>query len=92
MLRGLQAQSWPAGLPRQITYRRGKVPLSQYVLAEAQARPDAAMIHYYGRTLSWKDVDTLSDQFASLLQSRGVGAGDRVALMMGNWPQFAICF
>ncbi len=92
ILRGLQAESWPTGLSRDIVYRRGKVPLSQYVRAEAKARPDAPMIHYYGRTLSWKDVDTLSDQFASLLQSRGVGAGDRVALMMGNCPQFTICF
>lgn len=91
-LRRLQAESWPAGVPHEINYRKGQVPLSQYVRAEAKARPDAAMIHYYGRTLSWGEVDALSDRFAGLLQARGVGAGDRVAVMMGNCPQFVICF
>ncbi|WP_069300925.1 AMP-binding protein [Neptunicoccus sediminis] len=91
-IRALQAQNWPAGIPREITYRLGKKPLSQYVRDEASARPHDAMVHFYGRTLSWGEVDRLSDQFAGLLQARGVGAGDRVALMMGNCPQFVICF
>lgn len=91
-LRKRQAESWPKGVSRDITYRLGKVPMSQYVRAEAKARPDAAMVHYYGRTLSWAEIDGASDRFAGLLQARGVAAGDRVAVMMGNCPQFLICF
>ena len=91
-IRALQAKSWPSGLPREITYRLGKKPLSQYVRDEARARPDDPMVHFYGRSLSWGAVDSLSDKFAGLLQSKGVRAGDRVALMMGNCPQFLICF
>ncbi|MBB3994855.1 fatty-acyl-CoA synthase/long-chain acyl-CoA synthetase [Sulfitobacter undariae] len=91
-LRRLQAASWPAGVPREITYRKGKVPLSQYIRAEAKERPDDAMVHFYGNTLSWAEVDALSDKFAGLLQKSGVSAGDRVGVMMGNCPQFTICF
>lgn len=91
-LRLLQAESWPEGVSRELRYRGGKVPLSQYVRAEAERRPDDPMIHYYGRSLSWGEVDRLSDRFAGLLRARGIGQGDRVALMMGNCPQFTICF
>jgi len=91
-LRQRQGKSWPEGISREISYRLGRRPLSQYVRAEAEARPDDAMVHYYGRTLTWREIDDASDRFAGLLQSRGIAAGDRVALMMGNCPQFLICF
>ncbi|WP_339772057.1 AMP-binding protein [uncultured Pseudosulfitobacter sp.] len=91
-LRHRQAESWPKGVSRDINHRLGQTPMSQYLRAEAKARPDDAMVHYYGRTLSWAEIDGASDRFAGLLQARGVNAGDRVAVMMGNCPQFLICF
>ncbi len=91
-LRRLQDENWPAGVPRELHYRRGRKPLSQYLRDTANERPEDAAIHYYGRTLSWGDLDDLSDRFAGLLQSGGIGRGDRVALMMGNCPQFSLCF
>ncbi|MDQ2094539.1 AMP-binding protein [Rhodalgimonas zhirmunskyi] len=91
-IRRLQAENWPEGIPREITHRLGKTPLSQYLRQDAKTRPDDAMVHYYGRTLSYAEIDEMSDRFAGLLQERGLGAGDRVALMMGNCPQYLICF
>ncbi|MGB7317579.1 MAG: AMP-binding protein [Planktotalea sp.] len=91
-VRSLQAQSWPEGAPREVNYRLGQVPLSQYLRAEAQNRPNDVMLHYYGRSFSWSEIDALSDRFAEVLRTNGIGAGGRVALMMGNCPQFTICF
>ena len=56
-MRKRQTESWPKGVSREISYRLGKVPMSQYVRAEAKARPKDAMVHYYGRTLSWAEID-----------------------------------
>lgn len=91
-LRRRRDAHWPDGVARTVHYRRGRAPLAHYLRAEAQARPDAPMIHFYGASHSWSEVDAASDRFAGLLQAHGLGAGDRVALMMGNCPQFVICF
>ena len=51
----------------------------------------APAIHYFDRTLSYAEVDRLSDRFAAWLAHQGVAAGDRVALYLQNVPQFLIC-
>ena len=91
-LRRLQNENWPAGVTREVRYRLGRKPVAHYLRHEAQSRPDAVMIRFYGRSLSWAEIDDLSDRFAALLQRYGVGVGDRVGLMMGNCPQYVICF
>lgn len=52
----------------------------------AAARPDAPQLHYFGATLDRAGTDRLSDAFAAGLESRGVGAGDRVAVALQNTP------
>ena len=41
-----------------------------------------------GRTLTYADLDERSGRAASLLASRGVGEGDRVAILCRNRPEF----
>ena len=53
-------------------------------------RLDEPLIHYFGTTLTGRDVATASDALASALAARGVGQGDRVALYLQNIPQFPI--
>lgn len=43
-----------------------------------------------GKTLTYKQVDKLSERFGAYLLSRGLRAGDRVALMMPNLLQYPI--
>jgi len=43
-----------------------------------------------GKTMTYKDIDKLSERFAAYLQSRGLRAGDRIALMMPNLLQYPI--
>ena len=51
----------------------------------------APAIHYFDRTLSYAEVDRLSDRFATWLIGQDINAGDRVALYLQNVPQFVIC-
>ena len=52
---------------------------------------DGPAIHYFDRTLSYTEIDRLSDLFAGFLLERGIREGDRVALYLQNVPQFLIC-
>jgi long-chain acyl-CoA synthetase len=55
------------------------------------ADAQAPAVHYFDRTLSYRELDDLSEAFAAWLLDQGVGAGERVALYLQNVPQFAIC-
>lgn len=52
---------------------------------------DSPAIHYFDRTLTYAELDHLSDAFAGFLLERGIHPGDRVALYLQNVPQFLIC-
>lgn len=52
--------------------------------------PDAPGLHYLGRTFTWADVDELAARVAGGLQRLGVGAGDRVGIMMQNVPEYPV--
>lgn len=61
--------------------------LFQAAVARAAQRP---AIHYFDGTLSYAQVDALSDALACGLLAQGVRRGDRVALFLQNVPQFVI--
>lgn len=47
-------------------------------------------IYYFGRSISFKEVDCWSDYLASALQDLGLKKGDRVVFYMQNVPQFVV--
>ena len=53
----------------------------------AAARP---AIRYFDATLSWRQLDALSDSLAWLLVQGGFAHGDRLAIFLQNVPQFPI--
>jgi long-chain acyl-CoA synthetase len=57
---------------------------------QVRIRPDAPALRYFGRALTWTELDRDARGLAAALRTRGVGAGDRVALLLQNVPQFAI--
>ncbi|MGC5328551.1 AMP-binding protein [Brevibacillus sp. SYSU BS000544] len=66
-------------------------PLHELLRFHARTTPDKIAVIYYGRTISYQELDELSDRFAHFLLQRGLGKGDRVALFMQNCPQYLIC-
>lgn len=85
-------RSWPAGVPAEAHYPFGQIPLHEYLRRWAQIQPEKPAIIFYGTRITYAELDRLSDRFATLLASRGIVPGERVAVYMGNCPQFHIAF
>ncbi len=91
-LRDLQAQHWPPDVPREPHYPFGEIAITDYLRRWAEQAPDRPLYIFYGREVTYADVDRLSDRFAAVLQADGIKPGDAVAVFLGNCPQFTIAF
>jgi long-chain acyl-CoA synthetase len=91
-LHRLWNDAWPAGTPREPHYPLGQRPIAHYLREWARRAPERPALHFYGRTLSYGELDRLSDRCAALLASLGVKPGDRVAVFMPNCPQMHVVF
>jgi len=52
--------------------------------------PDAALVHYFDRSLTAGQLDGMSDSLAVALQQHGTEPGDRIAMYMQNVPQVLV--
>jgi long-chain acyl-CoA synthetase len=91
-LKRLWEKNWPSHLPREPVYPLGEIPLTEYLREWARLTPDKTSLIYYGKELTFKDLDELSDRFAAFLASRHLGPGDRIAVFLPNCPQFLVAF
>jgi long-chain acyl-CoA synthetase len=76
---------------------RAKVPgrmlnLASLLTESAARRPDSVALRLGPLTTTYAELDELSARTAALLRSRGVGAGDALAIMLPNLPEFAIAY
>jgi len=58
--------------------------------ATLQRRPSAPLVHYFDRSISAEQLDSMSDALAVALQARGVEPGDRIAMYLQNVPQVMV--
>jgi long-chain acyl-CoA synthetase len=66
--------------------------IADFVRDAAGKRPDHPALVTRTEQLSWAEVDRRVDRAARDLSSRGLERGARVALMIGNRPEFAIAY
>ena len=66
--------------------------LSQLLTDSVAADGDATAIRLDERSLSYAELDDLVGRVSSLVRQQGIGAGDRVGLMLPNVPQFAVVY
>ncbi|MCS7477965.1 long-chain-fatty-acid--CoA ligase [Umezawaea endophytica] len=59
-----------------------------HAATHAVVRPDKAALRYLGETTTWAQLSRRSLRLAAALADRGVGEGDRVALLTLNHPWF----
>ena len=85
-----QRAAWPEGVPRSVTYPLGEIGVSDYVRARARKHPNRAAIEFYGTTVTYAELDDLSDRVVTWLHSSEVQPGDRVGVALPNCPQFII--
>lgn len=81
---------WPQGYPRN-QYYPGK---SVFNLLEQTAKrvPNRLALIFSGTEITYSELKTLAEKFASALIDLGVKKGDRVSIHLVNCPQFAIAY
>ncbi|PIU91667.1 MAG: long-chain fatty acid--CoA ligase [Anaerolineae bacterium CG17_big_fil_post_rev_8_21_14_2_50_57_27] len=78
------------GVPRTIDYPA--VPLYYFLEESARKYPDKPCTIFKGATISYKEMDLLTDKVAAALAALGVKKGDRVGVFMPNTPQFVMAY
>jgi len=81
-------KNYPSEVPKTIAYP--EVPLPDLLRKTAQEHGGDVAIVFLGKTITYHELNTFTDQFATALHTLGVGKGDRVAFFLPNIPQFII--
>jgi long-chain acyl-CoA synthetase len=78
------------GVPQTIDYP--KVPLFHLLEESARKYPDKACTIFKGATISFKEMEAITNRVAAALVAMGVKKGDRVGIFMPNTPQFVMAY
>jgi acyl-CoA synthetase (AMP-forming)/AMP-acid ligase II len=81
----LWSRSWPDGIPQKLDFPNK--PLYELLRDNAEKNPKKVAINYYGRKISFQELDDLSDRFAAALNDSGLKKGGRVSLYLENCPR-----
>ena len=68
------------------------VPIFCFLEESARKHPHSACTIFQGRPITYQEMNTLTNRFATALVDMGVRKGDRIALFMANIPQFVLAF
>ncbi|MEU6089622.1 long-chain fatty acid--CoA ligase [Streptomyces sp. NPDC047085] len=66
--------------------------LAEFLARTAARGPESAALRLGAATTTYAELDRLSAQAAALLRTEGLRAGDRVALMLPNVPEFVVLY
>jgi long-chain acyl-CoA synthetase len=86
-------QAWLAHYDEGVPHSIGTYPdltLVDFIAENARTKPDAKALAFKGISLTWREIENASNALAHALGKRGVRAGDRVALVLPNAPQFIV--
>ena len=83
-------ERYDEGVPTSIDYP--KVPLFYFLEESARNYPDRSCTIFKGATISYQEMDALTNRLAAGLADLGVKKGDRVGIFMPNTPQFLLAY
>ncbi len=66
--------------------------LAEFLAETARRQPESPALRLGVATTTYAELDRLSAQAAALLRAEGLRAGDRVALMLPNVPEFVVLY
>jgi long-chain acyl-CoA synthetase len=81
---------WPEGVPQTVVYP--EIPLPDLLSTAARKYPCNTATIFFEKSITYRELNDLSNRFAFSLTNLGVKKGDRVALLLPNIPQFLICY
>ena len=82
-------KAWPPWVPKVVEPEK---PTSETIRDWAALRPERVALSFYGRDVTYQELDETIDRLAAGLIHLGVQKGDRVALYMENCPQFVMSY
>ncbi|QWE17663.1 AMP-binding protein [Polynucleobacter sp. AP-Nino-20-G2] len=77
------------GVPHEVNLD-GHTSLVELLEESFQKFPNRVVIDSMGYTMTYRQLDSLSQEFAAYLQTLGLDAGSRIAIMFPNVPQYVI--
>ena len=80
---------WPPFVPRVIEVKK---PIFEYFRDWATLAPEKIALRFYGKDITYGELEEAINRFAQGLLNLGLRKGDRIALFMQNCPQFVIAF
>lgn len=83
-------KNYDAGVPETIDYP--DQPLYGFLEQAAKDQPDQTCTIFRGATVTYAEMDALTDRLAAGLMELGVKKGMPVGIFMPNTPQFVIAF
>ena len=83
-------QFYEPGVPEHLDYP--DLTLGGMLEETARRFPDHPSLLFYGKKISYAELDRLASRFANSLLGLGIRKGDRVALMLPNIPQMVIAY
>jgi len=83
-------KAYEHGVPASINYPA--VPIPQLLFDTVRRYPKSPALIYYGRTITYQQLEVLSNRLANALIELGIQKGDRVAIMLPNVPQCVIAY
>lgn len=78
------------GVPQSLDYPDWTLP--DLLHRSARRFPHSFAVWFFGRHITFVELEELTTRFALVLQALGVSPGDRVTLMLPNLPQTLICY
>ena len=81
---------YDSDVPPSISYPR--IPVHQLLEEASATDPEAPCTNFFGKRLTFRQIDGFASRFAAALRHLGVQPGDRVALLLPNSPQFLIAY
>ena len=78
------------GIPPNLTYPEST--LGNVLAQTASKYPGHTALLFFGRKITYAELDGLVNRFANALTGLGVKKGDRIALMLPNIPQMVIAY
>ena len=79
---------YPDWMPQDLKITRD-IALGDFRISAAR-RPDTPAVYYFDHTISYGEVDRLSDSLAAAFYDLGLKKGDRIILVLQNVPQFPV--
>lgn len=83
-------ENYEEGVPETIDIPSLVIP--QLLERAAEKNPKKTALIFFGKELTYQEVDEQSQSFAANLNSLGMEKGDRIGLLLPNTPQFVISY